>query len=123
MKMTLVVLSLSLGLAACEVKSEPPPPRPMVSGQAIAATRGIAPAAAQAAPAAEPTQASPANAGLASVPPMIAVGTKLKCPVSGEDFTVKANTAQVVHAGKRYAFCCPDCLPEFNKNPAKFAAK
>ena len=25
------------------------------------------------------------------------------------------------HGGKRYAFCCADCQPEFTKNPAKFA--
>jgi YHS domain-containing protein len=47
----------------------------------------------------------------------------MKCPVTGEDFTVSAKTIQVAHEGKRFAFCCADCLPEFNKNPAKFAAK
>jgi YHS domain-containing protein len=51
----------------------------------------------------------------------IPVGTKLKCPVAGEEFTVDAKTVQTTHNGKRYAFCCADCLPEFNKNPAKFA--
>ena len=54
---------------------------------------------------------------------MIPFGTKMKCPVSGEDFTVSPKTTQLVYAGKRYAFCCDDCLPEFNKNPAKFALK
>ena len=29
-------------------------------------------------------------------------------------------TIQVVHAGKRYAFCCADCQPEFEKNPGKY---
>jgi YHS domain-containing protein len=43
--------------------------------------------------------------------------------VSGDEFTVKPSTTQIVYEGKRYAFCCPDCLPEFNKNPAKFAQK
>lgn len=57
----------------------------------------------------------------ATDPPMIPVGTKLKCPVTGEDFTVKAATVQVVYKGKRYAFCCPDCKPDFEKNPDKFA--
>jgi YHS domain-containing protein len=72
-----------------------------------------------------------ANASAASNPavgddatvPRLAVGTKTKCPVSGEDFTVKADTLQVSYAGKRYAFCCPDCQPTFAKNPAKYAAK
>lgn len=53
--------------------------------------------------------------------PRIAVGTKMKCPVSGEEFTVKQNTQQVTYNGKRYAFCCPDCRPTFAKNPAKYA--
>jgi YHS domain-containing protein len=56
----------------------------------------------------------------AEEPPPIAAGTKMKCPVSGEDFTVGAKTKQVVKNGKRYAFCCPDCQPEFEKNPAKY---
>ena len=53
--------------------------------------------------------------------PAFAVGTKMKCAVTGEDFTVSAKTVQTVYQGKRYAFCCADCLSEFNKNPAKFA--
>jgi YHS domain-containing protein len=51
------------------------------------------------------------------------VGQKAHCPVSGEDFVVKAETAQVEHDGKHYAFCCPDCQPAFTKNPAKYAVK
>lgn len=54
-------------------------------------------------------------------PPAIANGTKMKCPVSGEEFTVGPKTQQVVYNGKRYAFCCPDCAPDFQKNPAKYA--
>ncbi len=68
-----------------------------------------------------PAAAAAAVATVASEPPPIALGTKMKCPVSGEEFTVSPKTAQLVYAGKRYAFCCDDCLPEFNKNPAKFA--
>ena len=55
--------------------------------------------------------------------PRLAVGTKAKCAVSGEDFTVKADTVQVTYAGKRYAFCCADCQPTFAKNPAKYAKR
>lgn len=67
---------------------------------------------------AAPVAAAPAAAG---DPAPLAVGTNTKCPVTGEDFTVSAKTVQVVHAGKRYAFCCADCQPEFDKNPAKYA--
>jgi YHS domain-containing protein len=55
--------------------------------------------------------------------PRLAVGTPAKCPVSGEDFTIKADTVQVTYAGKRYAFCCADCQPTFAKNPAKYAKR
>jgi YHS domain-containing protein len=53
--------------------------------------------------------------------PRIPVGTKTKCAVSGEEFTVAENTVQVTYKGKRYVFCCADCQPTFAKNPAKFA--
>jgi YHS domain-containing protein len=69
--------------------------------------------------AATPTAATPGAAD----PAPFAAGTKMKCVVTGEEFTVGAKTTQIVYEGKRYAFCCNDCLPEFNKNPAKFAQK
>jgi YHS domain-containing protein len=71
----------------------------------------------------EAVKAPAATVATSSEPPMIPFGTKMKCPVSGEDFTVSPKTTQIVFEGKRYAFCCDDCLPEFNKNPAKFAQK
>jgi YHS domain-containing protein len=55
--------------------------------------------------------------------PRLAVGTKTRCAVSGEDFIVKADTVQVTYAGQRYAFCCADCQPSFAKNPAKYAKR
>jgi YHS domain-containing protein len=53
--------------------------------------------------------------------PKLPVGSQAKCPVTGEEFTVKPSTVQVTYAGKRYAFCCADCRPTFEKNLAKFA--
>jgi YHS domain-containing protein len=53
--------------------------------------------------------------------PKLAVGTAAKCPVTGEDFTVKESTVQTTYNGKRYAFCCADCQPTFAKDPAKYA--
>jgi YHS domain-containing protein len=90
----------------------------------LAACNSPKPAPVAAAPvAAAPVAAAPAAAGaqVASEEPPISIGTKMKCAVTGEDFTVSAKTVQIVYQGKRYAFCCADCLPEFNKNPAKFA--
>jgi YHS domain-containing protein len=83
---------------------------------ALAACNESKPAAAPA-----PVAVTPVAAPAAGEPPMIAVGTKMKCPVTGEEFTVKPTTTQIVYNGKRYAFCCPDCKPDFEKNPSKFA--
>jgi YHS domain-containing protein len=48
-------------------------------------------------------------------------GKKEKCPVSGEEFKVSADTKAVKYKGKTYYFCCGGCLPQFKKHPAKFA--
>jgi hypothetical protein len=120
MKISLLALSSLLLLAACEEKKAPAtaPAPPQASAPAPAAA--AVPTAAAPAPTAA---AAPGAAAAASEPAPIAVGTKMKCKVSDEEFTVGAKTPQVVYNGKRYAFCCADCLPEFNKDPAKFAAK
>jgi len=51
------------------------------------------------------------------------VGTWAKCPVSGEIFRVGKDTQFATHAGRVYAFCCSECKPDFEKDPAKFAEK
>jgi YHS domain-containing protein len=43
--------------------------------------------------------------------------------VSGEAFTVAADSERVVHEGRTYVFCCAGCKDEFLADPAKFAAK
>jgi YHS domain-containing protein len=50
-------------------------------------------------------------------------GTWAKCPVSGEIFQVDADTRFATHDGRVYAFCCSDCAPDFEKDPAKYAEK
>ena len=65
-----------------------------------------------------PEPAGPAKVEGSATP--LAVGTKAHCPVTGEEFTVSATTKQVQHDGKYYGFCCPDCAPAFEKNPAKY---
>jgi YHS domain-containing protein len=76
------------------------------------ATQGSAqPATAQSQPGSEPRTAFDA-------PP--SEGTKAKCPVSGETFTVGANTQRSEYQSKHYVFCCPDCKPDFDKDPAKY---
>lgn len=48
-------------------------------------------------------------------------GEKAICAVSGETFEVAADTKVSQHDGKWYAFCCDNCQPDFDKEPAKFA--
>ena len=50
-----------------------------------------------------------------------AAGEVAICAVSGEKFTVSAETKVREYKGKWYALCCDDCGPEFDKEPEKFA--
>jgi YHS domain-containing protein len=52
-----------------------------------------------------------------------AVGTWAKCPVSGDVFKIAPDTEFATYEGRVYAFCCEECKPDFDKNPAKFAGK
>jgi YHS domain-containing protein len=52
-----------------------------------------------------------------------AVGTKATCPVTGEQFEVKADTARSEYKGKHYVFCCPGCKPKFDADPEKYLKK
>ena len=96
MKKIVLLSLLALPLVACEKKSQTAQPATTAPSAAVGDDANV---------------------------PKLAVGTAAKCPVTGEDFTVKEGTVQVTYNGKRYAFCCPDCQPTFAKNPAKYAAK
>lgn len=50
-------------------------------------------------------------------------GEKAICAVSGEKFEIAADTKVSEYDGKWYAFCCDSCQPDFEKDPAKFAAQ
>jgi YHS domain-containing protein len=50
-------------------------------------------------------------------------GTWARCAVSGDVFKVSKETEFATWEGRVYAFCCPDCKPDFVKNPGKFADK
>jgi YHS domain-containing protein len=94
--------ALVLPLAACEKKAETAPRPTAAATTAPAAVAG-------------------ATVGDDAKVPKLAVGASAKCPVTNEEFTVKEGTVQVTYAGKRYAFCCPECQPTFTKNPTKYA--
>jgi YHS domain-containing protein len=48
------------------------------------------------------------------------VRPKAKCPVTGDEFTISKDTQFSEYKGKYYAFCCPGCKPQFDKNPEKY---
>ena len=50
-------------------------------------------------------------------------GTWARCAVSGDVFKVGPETQFATYEGRTYAFCCPDCKPDFDKDPAKYADK
>src|ERR1051325_10877870 len=92
------LLLCSLFAVAC-AGSPPPPP----------VTPGPVPAAASSAPLVAPGEAK--------------VGDRTKCPVSGEEFVVKADSPHAEYNGKTYYFCCADCPKTFEANPEKFVTK
>lgn len=56
------------------------------------------------------------KAAPAKTPPLI-------CPVTGSKIAsaAKAYSSETYH-GKTYYFCCPECKPAFDENPAKVIA-
>ncbi len=101
-KLALAIL-LGLPLCACEKSSAATQPATLTAPAAGAAAASVV--------------------GDDPTVPRLAAGTKAKCAVTGEEFTVTGSTIQVTYDKKRYAFCCADCQPTFAKNPAKYAAK
>ncbi len=50
--------------------------------------------------------------------PGASVGDIAICPVSGETFTVTADSPFFEHEGGTYYFCCPRCVRPFQRDPA-----
>lgn len=81
-----------------------------------------------AAPAPAPAAAEPAPTTAAPATPLVApgeakVGDRTKCPVSGHEFVVTADSPHAEYKGKTYYFCCNNCPKAFEANPEKFASK
>lgn len=76
---------------------------------------------------ATPAPSSPAAgaAAPASIKPIgeAAVGDTSRCPVSGEEFVVAADSPKVDYEGKTYYFCCGGCAKKFEADPKKFLNK
>jgi Cu+-exporting ATPase len=84
---------------------------------ASAACGGAAPSA--------PPPATPAPAGASALkaPGEAKVGDRTRCPVSGDEFVVTADSPQTDFGGKTYYFCCAGCINKFKADPQKFIAK
>lgn len=91
------LLGVAFFLVACG-SSNPPP---------------VAPA-----PAASTAPAAPAAA--LKAPGDAKIGDRTKCPISGEEFVVTAESPHAEHDGKTYYFCCPGCEKKFKADPAKY---
>ncbi|MGI4789306.1 MAG: YHS domain-containing protein [Janthinobacterium lividum] len=64
-----------------------------------------------------------AGAACARIAKVAAPVMGLVCPVTGEKIGTADNAFNhEVYHGKTYYFCCPDCKPRFDKNPAKTIA-
>jgi YHS domain-containing protein len=48
------------------------------------------------------------------------IGDRTRCIVSGDVFTVTADSPHAEYQGKTYYFCCPDCPEAFSKDPQKY---
>jgi hypothetical protein len=63
-----------------------------------------------------------AVAGAAALPTTQGVAAVNKfCPIH-RDNPVDPLVPCVIYQGKAIGFCCPDCIDEFNKDPAKYVA-
>jgi YHS domain-containing protein len=51
-----------------------------------------------------------------------AEGTRARCPVTKEVFTVTKDSPRATHNGKHYAMCCAACKPKFEAAPGKYTA-
>jgi Cu+-exporting ATPase len=70
--------------------------------------------------AAPPVAASPSAATPLKAPGEAKVGDRTRCPVSGDEFVVAADSPHVEYAGKTYYFCCAGCTKKFSADPQKF---
>lgn len=70
-----------------------------------------------------PPAASPAAEADVKAPGEAKVGEKTRCPVSGEVFTVAADSPKVEVDGKTYYMCCGGCSEKFKSDPKKFLTK
>jgi YHS domain-containing protein len=62
-----------------------------------------------------------AKAKSGSVAKTAAKKARLICPVTGDKIaSAKAAFGHTTYKGTTYYFCCPECKPRFDKNPAKF---
>ena len=51
------------------------------------------------------------------------VAETAKCPVSGEDVTIKGAKCVYKYKGKKYYFCMKSCEDKFKKDPGKYIKK
>ncbi len=69
-----------------------------------------------------PALASAAKELQVRKPTAAEIGKTATCPVMNETFQVGKETPVIDYKGKAYFFCCDHCIPEFRKDPDRYAA-
>jgi YHS domain-containing protein len=111
---------LAVVLAACaepDKSATPPAAAPAPTKPAAAAPAPAAPAAPAAA-----APAAPAGHELKKITPSANYPLKT-CVVSGEELGAMGDRVAYSYDGTEVQFCCPDCINDFVKDPAKYLAK
>jgi YHS domain-containing protein len=82
-------------------------------------------------PSPPPAERWPAASAERPVPPIAILsgerapppGTRLTCPVCGDEFALEERHPMRHYQGKAIIFCCDRCLPHFDKNPDLFVGQ
>lgn len=77
-------------------------------------------AAAPTAPVASTDSVPPAQAEELKAAGEAKVGDRTRCAVSGDVFTVEADSPKAEYQGKTYFFCCDSCVDDFKADPARY---
>lgn len=108
-----------LAASAVPAQTDTKPAAPAASAQGEG--RKKVPAVKKAAKAKKAPAAKKAASAVEDYTPQPAeFGTKTKCPVTGGEVTVAADTPAVKYKGQTFYFCCAACAPAFKADPDKF---
>lgn len=95
----------------------------LLTSSLVACGGAASPAVAPATPATPSTTPTPGMSSELKAPGDAKIGDRTRCPVSGEEFTVKDDSPHTEYQGKTYYFCCPHCVQKFEADPSRYLGK